>query len=340
MSESFISICIPAYNRPDKLYWLLKTIDVSNTEEIEVVVSDDFSPKREEIKNVIEKFRTEAKYKIVYHQNEKNLGYDGNLKETVKAASGKWIIFMGDDDEFIPKALDKLVKFLKGNDELNYVLRYYEVIHNNGEIEQFRYYKGNKFFESGEATYEELFRKSVFISGFTIKREPILPYLVSDFDGGALIQIYWVAEIVLKHRSAYFDEPITRHVEDKNYRAKELMIDEESGDLVARKADLKRSLNFLSGFTKITKFIDEKYDFNSTRRIIIDLSKYSYPNLSIHRREGLRIFWEYIRGLNKLGFNITPYYYLYVFFLIIFGKKFCDYGITSLKKIIGNTPHL
>ncbi|MDP3015301.1 MAG: glycosyltransferase family 2 protein [bacterium] len=340
MKNPFISICIPAYNRPDKLYQLLKTIDADNLNEIEVVVSDDFSPRREEIKKTVEQFRKESKYSVVYHENEKNLGYDGNLKETVKAASGKWLVFMGDDDEFIPEKLNKLITFLKEHDEVTYVLRSYEVVHDDGKTEKFRYYSGNKFFEPGEKTYEELFRKSVFISGFTIKREPILPYLVDYFDGAALIQIYWVAELVLNSRAAYFDEPITRHVENKSYRAKELMYDEETGKLVARRADLKRSLNFLSGYIKIAKFMDQKHGFHSTRKIMLDLSKYSYPSLSIHREEGLAVFLEYARGLNKLGFNITPYYYMYVLFLIIFGKKFCDLGIRIIKNILGRTPRL
>ena len=44
----------------------------------------------------------------MYRENEKNLGYDGNLNQLVRTAQGKWLVFMGDDDEFIPGALDKL----------------------------------------------------------------------------------------------------------------------------------------------------------------------------------------------------------------------------------------
>lgn len=340
MNKPFLSICIPAYNRPDKLYKLFTTIDADNPHEIEVVVSDDYSPRREEIKRVVEQYKKESKYFVVYRENERNYGYDGNLKETVKAAGGKWIVFMGDDDEFIPGKLNKLITFLKEHDDVVYVLRSYEVVHTNGSKEPFRYYKGNKFFEPGEKAYEDLFRKSVFISGFTIKREQILPYLIDYFDGAALIQIYWVAELVLKNRAAYFDEPITRQVEDIPYRAKEIMYDEKTGRPVARRADVARSLNFLSGYIKIAKFIDEKHGFHSARKIMLDLSKYSYPSLSIHRDEGLAVFLQYTRGLNALGFNITPHYYLYVIFLIVFGKTVCDKGIQIIKSILGRTPHL
>lgn len=340
MQKPSISICIPAYNRPEKIYKLFRTIDANSQEGIEVVISDDFSPRRSEIKEVVDEFNRTSEYSVVFHENGKNLGYDGNLKETVKAAHGKWIIFMGDDDEFIPGALDKIIKFIKEHNDLVYVLRSYEVVHNDGEVEKFRYYAGNKFFEPGEQTYEEIFRKSVFISGFTIKREVILPYLVDTFDGAALIQIYWVAELVLKHKSAYFDEPFTRHVEDRNYRAKELMYNEEIRQWVRRRADIKRSLDFLSGYLKISKFMDQKYRFNSTQKILIDLSKYSYPSLSIHRDEGIKVFLGYVCGLNMLGFNVTIYYYFYVLLLVVFGKKICDNGIRIIKKILGRTPKL
>lgn len=339
MAKPFLSICIPAYNRPDKLYSLLKTIDAAGAEEVEVVVIEDVSPRRAEIRNAVISFQKETPYKVVYRENEKNLGYDGNLNQLVRTAQGKWLVFMGDDDEFIPGALDKLIAFLKGHADIVYVLRSYEVVHTRGGVEKFRYYTGNKFFEPGEETYREIFRKSVFISGFTIQREPILPYLINDFGMSGLTQIYWVAELVLKHTSAYFDEPIARQREDNEYRAKEVYWDENK-KIVPRPVNLKRSLDFMSNYAKIAKFMDEKHGLHSFSPIMRDLSKYSYPIISIHRDKGVKVFLEYVRELNKLGFNITAYYYIYVASLLIFRRSFCDFGIRMIKGIFGKTPRL
>lgn len=340
MEKPFISICIPTYNRPEKTYALLKTIDTKQWENVEIIISDDFSPRRNEIRDMVAQFKAESKYNVIYRENSENLRYDKNLKELVRAARGEWLVFMGDDDEFVPHAIDKLIEFLKENKNIAYVLRRYEAVRPNGQVEDFRYYIGNKFFEPSEKTYEELFRKSVFISGFTIKRELVLPHLIDDFDGGALIQIYWVAEIVLKHRAAYFDEPITRQREDLEYKAKEIMYSHEDKKFIPSPVNLKRSLDFLSGYAQIAKFMDKKYGFNSHAVIMSDLSKYSYPSLSIHRNKGIRIFLEYVRGLNKLGFNVTPYYYVYVIALLFLGKRICDWGIAFIKKILGRTPQL
>lgn len=336
----FLSIGIPAYNRPEKLYALLKSIDVNDKKLVEVVISEDCSPRRAEIRAVADRFREESGYAVTYHENEKNLGYDGNMREVVRAAHGTWIVFSGDDDEFVPGALEKLIRFLKGHDDLAYVLRAYRVIHNDGTTEEFRYYGETKFFDPGEGSYVALFRKSVFISGFTIKREPILPLLVSTFDGLALIQIYWVAELALKYRSAYFNELLAQHVKDKSYKAKELMFDEKEKVWVPRRADLQRSVDFLDGYATIARFMDEKHGLHSARAIMVDLSKYSYPSLSIHRDEGVKTFLKYVGELNRIGFNVTAYYYVYVVALLLFGRTVCDWGIATIKKVLGRTPRL
>lgn len=335
----FISICVPSYNRPEELLRLLKSVDVSNSEDIEIVICEDKSPKREEIRRIVDEFKKQSNYKIVYVENKTNLGYDANLRELVKKANGEWIIYMGDDDVFIDKALDKLIFFLKEHTQICYVLRSYQVKHQNGVIENFRYFDGHKFFEPGLNAYLFLFRKSVFISGFTIKRELIKPYLIDDFDGTLLFQLYLMAEIVLKYPSAYFDEPLTLQYE-KELKPMFGTAEKEKNFYTPGAVTVENSLNFMKGFLKITEFLDRKYNLNSTKIIKKDISKYAYPVLSIQREKGLKVFLGYIQELNKLGFNITIYYYLYAFFLILFGKKICDSVILIIKEILGKTPRL
>ena len=337
----FISICIPSYDRPHTLSRLLKTIDVEKADKVEIVICEDFSPRRMEIREQVENFKKETKYSVVYKENKENLGYDKNLKELIRNASGEWIIFMGDDDVFVAGTLDKFISFLKEHGDLGYVLRAHDTVHENGQIEKFRYYAGVKFFEPGAETFAELLRKSVFISGFTIKRDLVLPYLaVDDFDATALFQIYLLGEVIMNHKSAYFDESLTREIEKRDYREGEKHFDHKTKKFIPRQITLDVSISFLSGYVKITKFIDKKHGVNITAIMKKDMSKYFYPSLSVHRDKGLKMFLRYVKMVNKLGFNITIYYYLYIFFLVIFGRKICDYGITMIKKILGRTPKL
>jgi len=154
-----------------------------------------------------------------------------------------------------------------------------------------------------------------------------------------LFQLYLAAEVVLKYPSAYFDEPLTYQYE------KELK--PEFGSSEAEKklytpgtVTIENSINFMKGFIKITRYLDEKYGFKSVDIIKRNISKYSYPVLSIQRDKGLKRFLRYIKELNKLDFNITIYYYIYVITLIIFGKGICDEGIRIIKRLLGKTPKL
>lgn len=338
--KPFVSICILSYNRPETLLRLLKTIDTKQSDDIEIVVCEDCSPRQDEIRQVIAQIREFSKYKVLYSENSKNLGYDGTLCELVKQANGVWLVFMGDDDEFVPGALDKVIDFLGQHSELGYVLKSHYLIHDNQRKENFRYFSQTVFFTPGEATYIELFRKSVFIAGFMIRRDYVKPYLTDRFDGTLLMQLYLLAEVVLKHPSAYFDEPFTQQYASHQHNVGDVMFDREKNTFVPRRPTLDISLNFLKSFSLITEYIDEQHQLNSTKLIKKDMSKYFYPSLAVHRNEGLRFFIHYVRELNKLGFNSSYYYYIYVILLTLLGKRVCDWGIYQLKKILGRTPRL
>jgi hypothetical protein len=217
-------------------------------------------------------------------------------------------------------------------------LKSHYFIHKNNKKERFRYYEGTKFFEPGLDAYINMFRKSVFISGFTIKRDPTTSLLKDNFDGTLLFQLYLLAEVCLKYPSAYFDVPLTQQYDEGT---------PEFGNAESEKAlytpgsiTIDNSLKFLSGYFKITKYIDERYNLNSTALITRDMSKYFYPSLAIQRNKGLFPFIKYVKELNKLGFNVSLYYHIYIIGLVILGKKFCDNIVRILKNVIGKTPKL
>ncbi len=319
---------------------LLKTIDTKKNDKIEIVVCEDCSPRHAEIREVVNNFRALHTYSVLYSENPRNLGYDGNLCELVKRANGSWLIFMGDDDEFVPGALDKVLDFLYQNSELGYVLKSHYMIHENQKKEPFRYFKKTVFFEPGLEAYIELFRKSVFIAGFMIRREYATPFLTNRFDGTLLMQLYLLAEVVLRYPSAYLDEPFTQQYASHEHNVGDVMFDRVKNTFVPRRPTLDISLNFLKSFSIITEHIDEEHQVNSTELIKKDMSKYFYPSLSVHRNEGLRFFFKYVGELKKSGFNASYYFYIYVVLLTLFGKRVCDWGIYHLKTLLGSTPRL
>ena len=339
-TKSLASICILSYNRPETLLRLLRTIDTKRTAELEVIICEDSSPRQQEIRRVVADFQADQFYPVRYFENEKNLGYDGTFCELVKQAFGTWLIFMGDDDEFVPGAIDKVLSFIDQNSDLAYVLKSHYLIHDDQSKERFRYFGKSEFFDPGVSAYMELFRKSVFIAGFTIRREYAVPYLTDRFNGTMLIQLYLLAELVLKYPSAYFDEPFTQQYASHQHNFGDVMFDRELNIFVPRRPTLDISLNFLKSFALVTEYVDKKYNLNSTSVIKKDMSKYFYPSLAVHRDAGLQFFFKYVGELNKLEFNASKYYYIYVIMLTLLGRRTCDWGIRSIKKILGRTPRL
>jgi glycosyltransferase involved in cell wall biosynthesis len=333
-----LSICIPNYNRPEELFRLLKTVDVSLPDKVEIVICEDRSPKRLEVRNKVEEFRSHSSYRVNYIENEVNFGFDKNLRACLLNAKGEWIIYMGNDDEFVPGSLDKLIGFLEEHRDLGYILKSHYFIHKNGKPERFRYYDGTKFFTAGLDTYIQMFRKSVFISGFTMRRELALPFLKDNFDGTLLFQLYLLAEVCLKHPTAYFDLPLTQQYDAGTPEFGNAA--SEKAFYTPGKATIANSLKFLSGYFQITEYIDKEYNLKSTEMIKHDMSKYFYPSLAIQRDKGVIKFLGYIGELNKIGFASTIYYYIYIIALLVLGKNICDNVIRVLKNIFGKTPKL
>ncbi|MDC1264488.1 glycosyltransferase [Amylibacter sp.] len=331
-----LSICIPAFNRPKKLERLLNSIDI-NPALVEIVIAEDFSQKRNEIIEVVKKFQSQTQYEVKLYLNNENIGYDRNIRKLVNLAQSKYIIFMGDDDTFVEAALDKLADFLNEHPLLGYVLKRHVLLKSDGSNEPFRYYKTTKFFEPGEQSYTELFRKSVFISGFTINRQACVSHLNDTFDGTLLQQLYLLAEVVMQHPSAYFDEPLTVGYDDgvPEFGTSET----EKALYTPGKPTVDNSITFLSGYIKIAKFIDMKYDLALTHKIIRDLSNYSFPSLSVHRDKGYLEFVRYARRMQKLGFH-GKYFYVYIIVLALLGVRIPASLIVLIKKIYGRTPQL
>ncbi|HUN01626.1 MAG TPA: glycosyltransferase family 2 protein [Niabella sp.] len=96
LSNPFISICIPAYNRTNYLKRLLQSIEIQSFTDFEVVISDDSDG--DEVSLLLKQF--ENKFPIRYFKNPKPLGTPENWNEAIRKAKGKWIKLMHDDDWF------------------------------------------------------------------------------------------------------------------------------------------------------------------------------------------------------------------------------------------------
>ena len=331
----YLSICIPSYNRPNELKRLIDSVDCEFID-LEICICEDNAPKRTEVRELVQ--NTHSKYTLNYYENDRNLGYDANLRELITRAQGKWCIFMGDDDAFIPGELEKFIHFLKKNEQCGYVLRSYKNIYKDGREEKFIYYDGDKQFDKGVEGYLELYRKSTFISGFTFQREYVLNTLTDRFDSTLLYQLYMLAELTLNYPSAYYSTPFTMAFEGGEFFFGSS--ETEKKFFKPNTIDVAGQVHFISSYFTITEFIDKKYKLDSTRIIKKQMSKYSYPILAFVRNNGKRDFRDFKRELERIGLNSSKLFYIYYYSLLIFGTKLTKNIIMLIKKIMGRTPHL
>ncbi len=341
MTDTLLSICIPSYNRPDQLGRLLSSVECC-PDRVEIVVCEDVAPKRAQVRETVEAFRARTAYRVVYRENEANLGYDGNFRRLIETASGTFVLFMGDDDRFCVGALDAYLDFLEENQDVGYVLRSYLMEHPDGALEPHRYLQETTRFDPGLKTCAWLYKRSVVICGLTFKRDRALKCATAECDGTLLYQLHLVLEICLREPSVYCTLPVA--ICAPSYRD-----DTAQFGTAAREKDrfdvgtvtARNSINFTKGFFEISEAFDRRHGVDSTRLIRHDLSKYSYPFLSIQRKRGAFKFLRYSICLSKeTELNATWHYYLYTLALFLLGDRACDWMILLIKRRLGYTPNL
>lgn len=114
-----VSVVIPSYSRNLTLERAIESVLAQTYQNIEIIVVDDNpsdSEWRASTEKIMKKYANEPK--IVYIQNEKNLGGSGARNEGIKMAKGEYIAFLDDDDEYFPERIEKQLNyFLENNSD-------------------------------------------------------------------------------------------------------------------------------------------------------------------------------------------------------------------------------
>lgn len=161
-----LSICIPTYNRRDRLRELLKKLCLWNVDNIKIIVVDNASTDGTD--KMIKEF---AKYKnLLYFRNDINLGADGNFFRIIEEGKkySKYSLWLGDDDCVTREFFEDIPKILESNKPNVVILNYY--LYNNNFIKRWIYMLGMKkrkaIYEYKnnyiEKDLENLFRKTRF----------------------------------------------------------------------------------------------------------------------------------------------------------------------------------
>ena len=111
MNNILLSICIPTYNRADKLDKNLNLLinAIGKHENIEIFISDNCSS--DNTKSIVSQYLSLTNI-INYHRNNENIGPDKNFLQCFKLAKGKYIWLLGDDDYVLGESLPRIIAVL------------------------------------------------------------------------------------------------------------------------------------------------------------------------------------------------------------------------------------
>ena len=159
--KPLLTIGIPTYNRSDYLKKSLAAIcsAVGNDPRVEILVYDNVSSDDTEH---LTRYYNNMYYNIYYHKNQENVGGDRNILNIYKNAHGKFVVAIGDDDNFVEGALHKLLDIISHTDDVGVIAMRsvggeYRLIHGNTIEEYLKLMSFYTTFISGL-----VFRKSIF----------------------------------------------------------------------------------------------------------------------------------------------------------------------------------
>jgi hypothetical protein len=110
MIKNKFTIIIPTRNRADVLKWALKTCTMQDYDNLEIIISDNYS--EDDTREVVQSFDDN---RIKYFNTGRRLSMSHNWEYALSKASGGYISILGDDDGFLPNALENINDILQNH---------------------------------------------------------------------------------------------------------------------------------------------------------------------------------------------------------------------------------
>jgi glycosyltransferase involved in cell wall biosynthesis len=208
-----ITVVIPSYNRTKELSELLDSILGQSVLPEEVVICEDHSPEREQIAKIVLSYRPQFEnkaIKLVYEENEQNLGYDKNLRKGIELSSSSWAFVMGNDDLLLPSAVGVVKEFVTKHSDINFISRTFIRFNNNinQPLGVSRISMQDNVFDRNNSEANIIFRTGGFVGGLVINTAFARSISTTEFDGSLYYQIYLAASAYCDTGIGYISEPI------------------------------------------------------------------------------------------------------------------------------------
>lgn len=109
-----VSVVIPTHKRPVAyLSRAVESVRSQTYQNIEIIIVDDSTEAFEKRAETERYIRSLNDSRIQYYQNETNLGGALTRNRGIACAKGKYITFLDDDDEYLPRKIEKQTEFME-----------------------------------------------------------------------------------------------------------------------------------------------------------------------------------------------------------------------------------
>ena len=205
-----LSVCIPTRNRVKMLSELIDSVlsdlDGTTRSKTEIVISDNNSD--DGTRECVGSYMQQHSAVIRYSRNESDLGFSKNFNKAVELATGKFILFMSDDDGIEQGTIPQIFKIITDHPDVGYVYLPHQDYNHQLDQRQSNYIPGeNKFYQRGYKLAEEAKALTpCLISGYVVNRSAWLQAHPEEHYNSIEIQVPVGMKILSRHPAYAFRE--------------------------------------------------------------------------------------------------------------------------------------
>lgn len=337
-SRPLFSICIPAYNRARFLGPLLDSVLSQDFGDYEILVCEDSSPERAQIASIIESYASgNPAVAFRYVENEKTLGYDGNIRKLIAESAGRYCFFMGNDDIMYPGALRRVADVVLTQPDVGFVLKGYTWFEGDPPrtLGKVRYVTAPRTIDSGAEAVSFCFRRCGVIAGLVVVRDAAHGFATDRFDGTLYYQMYVVGRVLASQKAVVLPDLLVACRADvaPDFGASE----KEKKSFVPGKYTPGARLTMLSGLLEIARAVEADGSMPVYQSVVRDYSAHFFPYMADQIGLPMRDYWTYYRQCIRLGFGRTPYFHAYFWLGRLLGRRRFEWCTQKIRDMLGRT---
>ena len=336
MTRPLITVIIPAYNRAEWLPMLLDSALSQAFDSWNCVIVEDMSRQREEIRAVATRYVQAHPGRFAYYENATNLGYDGNFREMVARATGRYVFVMGNDDLIAPDAFAAVARAVEMAPDMGLLLRSYARFRGDPSnvVQVSRYYPDAQIFAPGHDAIVRCYRRIVAMSGLVIHRDDAHACATSQWDGSLFYQ-HWLAVNTLRLRPAVFLPDVLalfRVDGTPEFGNAEAERRSYTPGVQPPDTDVRMIRNLLA---IARDGAPSCYD-----EIERDYANYMFPTLAHQAHVSRAEFRDFYRDLGELGLHKYWTFHAWYWAVRVVGAGNLDAAFQLVRKVVGHTPNL